>query len=158
MTMEHEGKVGLRTYIERMFDERTNSILTQVEMLDHKLMRERDHMDEMMRLHVEMHANEHHLTSSSMTRSEEAILTRLNEVSARLEKLSDDSSKFVRRDTVDDRFHYTNEHLSKIEQRLSALQSDINTVSSKRDAGVWVLGIIFTMVTILTSITSIVLK
>lgn len=155
---EHEGKVGLRLYIERLFQERTNAITHQIEMLDEKLIRERDHMDEMMRIHVEMHQNEHAMTNTSMNRSEEAMLRRLTEMARTLEKLSDESGKFVRRDTVDDRFTYINEQIQRIDQRLSAVQNDINTLSSKRDAHIWLMGVIFTLITIITSISSLVLN
>jgi tRNA U55 pseudouridine synthase TruB len=153
--MEGDGKINLRTYIERLFEERTDAILRQLQSLDDKVMRERTHMDEIMRIHIETHANEHAINMSSMNRSEESTLRRLEEMHRTLEKLADDSSRFVRRDTVDERFIYMNEQMSKIEQRVSALQSDLHSIASTKDAHVWVLGIVFTIITLGTSIVSI---
>lgn len=146
--MENEGRVPLRVYIERLFEERTDAIMRRLESLDEKVMRERAHIDEIMRLHIETHANEHQITTTSMTRSEESNIRRLGDMHRTLEKLADESSRFVRRDTVDERFMYINEQISKIEQRLSSLQNDVHSVSSARSAHVWLLGIVFTLLTL----------
>jgi leucyl-tRNA synthetase len=146
--MDGEGKVSLRVYIERLFEERTGAIIQQLTSLDEKVMRERDHIDEIMRLHIETHSNEHAVHTTSLTRSEEATLRRLAEMHRTLEKLADDSSRFVRRDTVDERFIYINEQMSKIEQRVSTMQNDIHSMASHKNAQMWLLGVVFTLITI----------
>lgn len=153
-----EGKIPLRVYIERLFEERTDALSKQLQTLDEKVMRERDHIDEIMRLHIETHANEHSIHTSSLNRSEEATLRRLAEMHRTLEKLADESSRFVRRDTVDERFIYMNEQMSKIEQRLTALQNDVHSISSSKDAHIWVIGTVFTLITLVTNAVALVLR
>lgn len=152
--MDHEGKINLRTYIERLFDERTDAILHQIKSLDDKVMRERNHIDEIMRIHIETHANEHNIHSSAVNKAEESTIRRLADMNRTLEKLAEESGRFVRRDTVDDRFMYTNEQISKIEQRISALQSDLHTIASQKDAHIWVVGVVFTIITLASNIIS----
>lgn len=156
--MDGEGKVPLRVYIEKLFEERTDAIVRQLNSLDEKVMRERDHIDEIMRLHIETHNNEHSLHTSSLNRTEESTLRRLADMHRTLEKLADESSRFVRRDTVDERFMYINEQMSKIEQRVSSLQADLHSMNSQQDAHVWVIGIVFTLITLGTNVISIVLR
>lgn len=153
-----EGKIPLRVYIERLFEERTDALSKQLQTLDEKVMRERDHIDEIMRLHIETHSNEHNIHTSSLNRSEEATLRRLAEMHRTLEKLADESSRFVRRDTVDERFIYMNEQMSKIEQRLTALQNDVHSISSSKDAHIWVIGTVFTLITLVTNAVALVLR
>lgn len=153
-----EGKIPLRVYIERLFEERTDALSKQLQTLDEKVMRERDHIDEIMRLHIETHSNEHTIHTSSLNRSEEATLRRLAEMHRTLEKLADESSRFVRRDTVDERFIYMNEQMSKIEQRLTALQNDVHSISSSKDAHIWVIGTVFTLITLVTNAVALVLR
>lgn len=149
--VDADGKVPLRVYIERLFEERTDALMKQIDSLDQKVMRERNHIDEIMRLHVETHNNEHSLNMSSLNRTEESTLRRLAEMHRTLEKLADESSRFVRRDTVDERFIYMNEQMSKIEQRLTALQNDVHSISSAKDAHIWVIGVVFTLITLVTN-------
>lgn len=150
--MDHEGKVNLRTYIERLFEERTDAILQQIKSLDDKVMRERNHIDEIMRLHIETHSNEHQIHSTSINKAEESTIRRLAEMNRTLEKLAEESGRFVRRDTVDDKFMHTNDQISKLEQRISTLQNDIHGMASQKDAHIWVIGIVFTLITLTTNI------
>lgn len=156
--MDSEGKVPLRVYIERLFEERTDAIMRRIDALDEKVMRERDHIDEIMRLHIETHSNEHGLHMASMTRSEESNLRRLNEMHRTLEKLADESSRFVRRDTVDERFIYVNEQMSKIEQRVTTMQNELHGMASHKNAQMWLLGVVFTLITIGMNIVSVVTR
>lgn len=156
--MDGEGKVPLRVYIERLFEERTDAIMRRIETLDEKVMRERDHIDEIMRLHIETHSNEHSLHTTSLTRSEESTLRRLAEMHRTLEKLADDSSRFVRRDTVDERFIYINEQIAKIEQRVTTMQNDVHGMASHKNAQMWLLGIVFTLITIGMNVVSLITR
>lgn len=156
--VDADGKVPLRVYIERLFEERTDALMKQIDSLDQKVMRERNHIDEIMRLHVETHNNEHSINMSSLNRTEESTLRRLAEMHRTLEKLADESSRFVRRDTVDEKFVYMNEQLSRVEQQVSSIQSELTRIASHKDAQAWVIGIIFAIITFGMNVVSHILR
>lgn len=150
------GHIPLRDYIEALYDERTRTIVTQIELLAQRIDRERSHLDEIMSLHVDMHRHEHDLGDTSLTRFEETITRRLTDVARMVEKLADESSKFVRRDTVDERFIYIQEQIRKIEQMQSSMSQQVSATSSRRDANIFFIALGFTALNVGLNLLSII--
>lgn len=150
--MVDEHKVPLRTYIERLFDERTNTIINQLDLLNEKILRERSYLDEVMKLHGDMHKSEHEIASSNLSRFEDSISRRVSELARTTERMSNESHLFVRGDKVDERFMYLQEQIRKIEQNISELTQLVSADSSKRDANILFLGIGFTVVNVALNI------
>lgn len=150
--MEKEGHIPLRTYIDTMFEERTNRIVAQLDILEDRIDRERRHLDELMSVHNSMHSHEHQMENAAMERFEQSVTRRLTEMTRTIEKLSDESSKFVRRDTVDERFNYMNEQVRKMEQSVSELSNLVAQTSSRRDANVFFIALGFTALNVLLNV------
>lgn len=155
MADQHHGHVPLRDYIESLFGERTDKIMSQIELLDQKINRERSHLDEIMSLHVDMHRHEHDLGDTTLTRFEETMTRRMTDLTRTIEKLSDESSKFVRRDTVDERFMYMQEQIRKIEQTITELAQLVSATSSRRDANVFFIALGFTALNVMLNLVSV---
>lgn len=130
-----DGRVSLRVYIERLFEERTQSIMTEIRLLNEKIDREREHLDTTFSTHLDQHSREY-ATSKE----------RLNEINLRIEQLDSLSRVSLSRDAIDERFSSTQEQLHLIERELSELRQSVHDVGTKRDTWLYFLGIGFTVV------------
>lgn len=149
-----DGKVPLRTYIERMFDERTKTILGHLEMVNERIVRERTYLDELMSMHMEGHRNEQDRTVTLIRQHEDAAERRMVEMAKSVEKLTEQNAQFIPRESLDKRFSGIENALRDQEREMAQLRNLVSAASARRDANIVFIGLGFTLFNIFLALVS----